>query len=135
MFYVPIASLLQLIFSLNPLLEHYAKYLDVQGGLGGFSFRSLFFWLLGGLVLYGTTDKQFAINKPFFNVYVAGLFVMGIFSFVPGGSRISDYFFVFLPLMMVDLDYSVKAKKEQYNLIQSSELIYGVLGTIIIVRL
>ncbi len=131
----PISSLLINVFSSNELLAHYSKYILNQGTSSGISFRNVFFWLLGGLVLAGNTEQQFIENKRYFNVYLMGLVVMGVFSLVPGASRITDYMFSLVPLMMINFDYDYKSKTNYYSLLQCSELVYGVLGVIIMIRL
>ena len=133
--FTTIQNWLKIIASRVGLFESYSGYFSKKIVVEGLSFRSLFFLLLGALILYVCSDKQLENNKRYFNFYIVGLFIMSGFAFISGSFRINDFFFSLLPIMMTNLNISDCRKKISNVLLFSIEFIYGVLGVVIVMRL
>lgn len=144
-----IKAFLENIGSKVTVVSSYTHYFpsEIEGG-GGIAFRRIFFWIIAFFVLFflnkpKESDETFRflnrLKEPneshrFLNIYMFGLLIMPLLSFVSGASRITDYIMFFAPLLLFHVHYNHKDNNGK-GLMVLFEFLYGVLGTTIITRL
>lgn len=130
------------------LLQGYSTYIEKSFNIGGISIRALFFWALGAIPFISVSNNQFKVMYPYYNIYLFGLVVMNLLSFIDGSFRINDFFFAFLPMLLInnsdelflinnveDRCYSKTACRSLIDFIFVFDFFYVALGIIIMMRL
>lgn len=132
--YVAALGLFETVLSKISFLryEHYFSNAVVAGR--GISLRSIFFLMIGLILLFYDEESVSVQYKKLLNIYVVGLCAMNACSFIAGGFRIYDYFMLSLPLLMTER-YSITGIKNNPYIMWGTKLLYGIAGTIIIMRL
>lgn len=112
--------------------QHYFSNVSVAGR--GLTLRIAFFWIIGLLLLYSKNQTSEEYNK-YYNVYIVGLFVMNACSFIEGASRIYNYFMIALPMLLTEKYISNTGLIRNKYILWGIELLYGIAGVAIIIRL
>lgn len=112
--------------------QHYFSNVSIAGR--GLTLRIAFFWILGLLLLNSKNETSEEYNK-YYNVYIAGLFVMNACSFIDGASRIYNYFMIVLPILLTERYLTNTSLISKKYILWGMELLYGIAGVAIIIRL
>ena len=112
--------------------QHYFNnYLFITNNI---RFRQVFFWIIG-LLFFFVNDKsmQYYFKKNL-NIYIIGIFLMSMLSFISGSSRVYDYFMLSVPVLLTEVNES-RIIFHPKKLLLLFDFFYVVLSVFIILRL
>lgn len=97
----------------------------------------IFFWIIGCLFFVFWKFIKQNSGYHFFNTYIIGMFVISFCSFIPGASRIYDFFIISIPYLMVILSGNIRMKHYKNTLLikNSINITYGIICFIIVIRI
>lgn len=97
------------------------------------AFRRIYFWLAGIFILC-SFNVMSSERKKAINIYIIGLYVMNFLSFISGSSRVVDWFFISIPLLLTEALFARKALFPK-KIMKLAYFVYNALGVIVIMRL
>lgn len=130
-----IQKFLNVVLWKSSLLASYSGYFNKAISKGPIGIRPLFFWALGVFAIYTLNESSTRNIRRYLNVYLVGLLLMALTSYIDGSFRIVDYFLFFITILLNDSASSDYVEKRYRNAASLVELAYGLMSFAIIARL